>query len=81
MAIRHRHSHLRDRLRDDSHEPLVRPRTGTRNRSTSDGNLRRLGLMPRPERACAAVIGSADGRVILESVVAALARDGVAQVS
>ena len=114
VAIRHRHSHLRDRLRDDSHEPLVRPRTGTRNRSTSDGNLRRrdsrpagsglaqsfrppgstaaiagicnerrnvVGLMPHPERTCAAAIGSGDGRVILESVVAALARDGVAQVS
>ena len=114
VAIRHRHSHLRDRLRDDSHEPLVRPRTGTRKRSTSDGNLHRRdsrpvgsglvqsfrppgstaalagicnerlnigGLRPRPERTCAAVIDSADGRVILESVVAALARAGVTQVS
>ena len=37
-----------------------------------------VGLMPHPERACEAAIGSADGRVILESVVATLASDGVA---
>jgi phosphoribosylformylglycinamidine synthase I len=29
-----------------------------------------VGLMPHPERACEPVLGSADGRVILESVVA-----------
>ena len=40
-----------------------------------------LGLMPHPERACEPAVGSADGRVILESVVAALTGDGVAQVS
>ena len=37
VAIRHRHSHLRDRLRDDSHEPLVRPP----HRNPQSFNLRR----------------------------------------
>jgi phosphoribosylformylglycinamidine synthase subunit PurQ / glutaminase len=32
-----------------------------------------VGLMPHPERACESVLGSADGLVIFESVVAALA--------
>ena len=32
-----------------------------------------VGLMPHPERACESVLGSADGRVVLESVVTALA--------
>ncbi len=32
-----------------------------------------VGLMPHPERACEQAVGSADGRVVLESVVAALA--------
>ncbi|MGQ0735170.1 MAG: phosphoribosylformylglycinamidine synthase subunit PurQ [Acidobacteriota bacterium] len=32
-----------------------------------------VGLMPHPERACEASLGSADGRAILESVVHALA--------
>jgi phosphoribosylformylglycinamidine synthase len=36
-----------------------------------------LGLMPHPERACEHALGSADGLVILESVVAALETDGV----
>jgi phosphoribosylformylglycinamidine synthase I len=38
-------------------------------------NLRRnvVGLMPHPERACEASLGSADGRVIFESVIRALA--------
>jgi phosphoribosylformylglycinamidine synthase I len=31
-----------------------------------------VGLMPHPERACESVLGSADGRVMFESVVAAL---------
>jgi len=35
-----------------------------------------VGLMPHPERACQAVVGSADGRVIFESVVQALADRG-----
>ena len=35
-----------------------------------------VGLMPHPERACEASLGSADGLVLFESVVAALARDG-----
>ena len=39
-----------------------------------------VGLMPHPERACEAAIGSADGRVILESVVTTLAGGGVARV-
>ena len=35
-----------------------------------------VGLMPHPERACEVAVGSADGRVILESVVTALAGEG-----
>ena len=31
-----------------------------------------VGLMPHPERACESVLGSADGRVVLESAIAAL---------
>ena len=29
-----------------------------------------VGMMPHPERACEAILGSTDGLVILESVVA-----------
>ncbi len=32
-----------------------------------------VGLMPHPERACEAAVGSTDGRVVFESAVAALA--------
>ena len=35
-----------------------------------------VGLMPHPERACEAALGSADGLVVLQSVVATLAREG-----
>jgi phosphoribosylformylglycinamidine synthase len=35
-----------------------------------------VGLMPHPERACQEVVGSADGRVIFESVVGSLAERG-----
>jgi phosphoribosylformylglycinamidine synthase I len=38
-----------------------------------------VGLMPHPERACEAAVGSADGLVIFESVVHALARRGSLQ--
>jgi phosphoribosylformylglycinamidine synthase len=37
-----------------------------------------VGLMPHPERACEPALGSADGRLVLESVVAALRQSGVA---
>ena len=38
-----------------------------------------VGLMPHPERACEALLGSVDGRVLFESVVdGARAADGVA---
>ena len=37
-----------------------------------------VGLMPHPERACEAALGSADGRLILDSVVAALATGALA---
>ena len=37
-----------------------------------------VGLMPHPERACESVLGSADGLVVLESAVAALAAKGAA---
>ena len=36
--------------------------------------------MPHPERACEPVVGSVDGRVILESVLASLAGDSTVQV-
>jgi phosphoribosylformylglycinamidine synthase len=35
-----------------------------------------VGLMPHPERACERVLGSSDGLVLFESVVAALSRQG-----
>ncbi|HEY7057709.1 MAG TPA: phosphoribosylformylglycinamidine synthase subunit PurQ [Vicinamibacterales bacterium] len=35
-----------------------------------------VGLMPHPERACEAPLGSADGLVLLESVVQALSHEG-----
>ena len=54
-----------------------------------NGSLRRIagvcnrrrnvvGLMPHPERACESPLGSEDGRVVLESVVAAMAATGAA---
>jgi len=38
-----------------------------------------VGLMPHPERACEAAVGSADGLVLFESVVHTLARQGTLQ--
>jgi phosphoribosylformylglycinamidine synthase len=38
-----------------------------------------VGLMPHPERACEPALGSADGRVIFESVVHALSERGALQ--
>ncbi len=35
-----------------------------------------VGLMPHPERACESPLGSADGLVLLESIVASLTREG-----
>ena len=35
-----------------------------------------VGMMPHPERACEAALGSGDGLVLFESVVKALANDG-----
>ncbi len=35
-----------------------------------------VGLMPHPERACQDVVGSSDGRVIFESVVASMVEHG-----
>ncbi len=35
-----------------------------------------VGLMPHPERACEGALGSADGRVMFESIVRALAQEG-----
>ena len=46
--------------------------------SNERGNV--VGLMPHPERACEAALGSADGRVVLESLVeACAARGGAAE--
>jgi phosphoribosylformylglycinamidine synthase len=39
-----------------------------------------VGLMPHPERACEMSLGSADGRVMFESVIAALTRGTLAGV-
>jgi phosphoribosylformylglycinamidine synthase subunit PurQ / glutaminase len=38
-----------------------------------------VGLMPHPERACEPVLGSGDGLVLFESVIAELATDGAAR--
>jgi phosphoribosylformylglycinamidine synthase subunit PurQ / glutaminase len=38
-----------------------------------------VGLMPHPERACEPVLGSADGLLLFESVVSALATHGAAR--
>ena len=38
-----------------------------------------LGMMPHPERACEAILGSADGLVIMTSVIEALAKGGSAR--
>jgi phosphoribosylformylglycinamidine synthase len=38
-----------------------------------------VGLMPHPERACELAVGSADGRVIFESVLQFVARDAYAE--
>ena len=35
-----------------------------------------VGLMPHPERACEAALGSADGLILFESAVSALAQEG-----
>jgi phosphoribosylformylglycinamidine synthase len=40
-----------------------------------------VGLMPHPERACEAAVGSTDGRVVFESVLAVLACPPVAEMS
>ena len=40
-----------------------------------------VGLMPHPERACETAVGSTDGRVVFESVAAALACAPVAEVT
>jgi phosphoribosylformylglycinamidine synthase len=37
------------------------------------------GLMPHPERACEALLGSVDGRLIFESIFSALKKRGAAQ--
>ena len=36
-----------------------------------------VGLMPHPERACETALGSADGRVMFESVISALTGETV----
>jgi phosphoribosylformylglycinamidine (FGAM) synthase-like amidotransferase family enzyme len=40
-----------------------------------------VGLMPHPERACEAAVGSADGLVVFESVVQAIAGRGAVRAS
>ena len=40
-----------------------------------------VGLMPHPERACEPTLGSADGRLLLESVVASLRQSGAIPVA
>lgn len=41
-----------------------------------NGSRNVVGMMPHPERACETALGSTDGRIILESVVGALAGEG-----
>ena len=58
--------------------------TGAANPNGAIGNIAGIciegrnvvGLMPHPERACEPVLGSADGLVLFESVVSALASEG-----
>ena len=45
--------------------------------SNARGNV--VGLMPHPERACEAMLGSEDGRILFESAVAAVAGAGAPQ--
>ena len=49
------------------------------NAAPSDERRRNVvGRMPHPERACESALGSEDGRVVLESVVAAMTATGAA---
>jgi phosphoribosylformylglycinamidine (FGAM) synthase-like amidotransferase family enzyme len=59
-------------------DPAANPNGSIRN-IAGICNTRRnvVGLMPHPERACEPALGSADGVVVLRSVVAALAEAGV----
>jgi phosphoribosylformylglycinamidine synthase len=54
---------------------------GSLNAIAGIANARRnvVGLMPHPERACEASLGSADGRVVLGSAVSVLAGQVAAQ--
>ncbi len=51
---------------------------GSVNNIAGISNARRnvVGLMPHPERACEPIVGSADGRILFESVIESLARRG-----
>ena len=42
-----------------------------------NGGRNVVGLMPHPERACEPALGSVDGRIVFESVVASLSTNGV----
>jgi phosphoribosylformylglycinamidine synthase subunit PurQ / glutaminase len=59
-------------------DPAANPNGSIRN-IAGICNTRRnvVGLMPHPERACEPALGSADGVVVLRSVVSALAEAGV----
>jgi phosphoribosylformylglycinamidine synthase I len=59
-------------------DPTANPNGSIRN-IAGICNTRRnvVGLMPHPERACEPALGSADGVVVLRSVVSALAEAGV----
>jgi len=37
-----------------------------------------LGMMPHPERASEAILGSEDGRAIFESIIQSIRKEGVA---
>ena len=69
-----RPGHLPLRRRDAARRPTSRTRTARCTTSPASATRARnvVGLMPHPERACESVLGSADGLVMLESVVASM---------
>ena len=69
--------------RDGRRRPTPPIRTAPLNNIAGICNEARnvVGLMPHPERACEAALGSADGLVLFESVVRALAQEGAVRCS
>ncbi len=61
-----------------THPPAQR---GTRNRGGGVRNLTadEINFMPHPKRACEAILGSADGKLIFQSMIHALENKQVAK--